>query len=197
MTFFCGSFRNLRSFPRSQKFLIANRIEAVLLDVLDLVIEAAYSKKKSTPHIKKPELFISVFTFYSGLIYDVSILGSPYKAMQVWKYRPLLLCKHLIFRHVLPEAMMCNLLKLFPSTVLQGLPALAGGTKMNILEIERMSMIDRLQAMEALWDSFKGEKSEIDSPEWHRDILEKRKRKIKNGKAEFISLEELRASRKS
>jgi len=34
-------------------------------------------------------------------------------------------------------------------------------------------------------------------PEWHQDILEERKRKIKNGKAEFISLEELRASRKS
>ena len=68
---------------------------------------------------------------------------------------------------------------------------------MNILEIEKMSMIDRLQAMEALWDSFMGEKPEIDSPEWHRDILEQRKKKIKNGKAEFISLEELRASRKS
>ena len=44
--------------------------------------------------------------------------GSPYKAMQVWKYRPLLLCKHLIFRYVLPEAMKCNLLKLLIRTVL-------------------------------------------------------------------------------
>jgi len=71
--------------------------------------------------------------------------------------------------------------------------SLEGGIKMNTLEIEKMSTIDR----EALWDSFMGEKSEIDSPEWHRDIIEERKRKIKNGKAEFISLEELRASRKS
>jgi len=45
--------------------------------------------------------------------------------------------------------------------------------------------------------SFIGEKSEIDSPEWHRNILDERKRKIENGKAKFISLEELRASRKS
>ena len=60
-----------------------------------------------------------------------------------------------------------------------------------------MSTIDRLQAIEALWDSFIGEKSEIDSPEWHRNILDERKRKIENGKAKFISLEELRASRKS
>ncbi|OPL09454.1 MAG: hypothetical protein AVO38_11040 [delta proteobacterium ML8_D] len=39
----------LDKFPRSQKFLIADRIETILLDVLDLLIEAAYSKKKSGP----------------------------------------------------------------------------------------------------------------------------------------------------
>jgi len=60
-----------------------------------------------------------------------------------------------------------------------------------------MSRIERLKAMEALWDSLIDEESEIESPEWHRDILEERKRKIETGKAEFISLEELRASRKS
>jgi putative addiction module component (TIGR02574 family) len=68
---------------------------------------------------------------------------------------------------------------------------------MNAQEIKKMSRIERLQAMEALWDSLIDEESEIESPEWHRDILEERKRKIETGKAEFISLEELRASRKS
>ncbi len=68
---------------------------------------------------------------------------------------------------------------------------------MNTLEIEKMSRIERLQIMESLWDSLIDEASEIESPEWHRDILEERKRKIENGKAEFISLEKLRASRKS
>lgn len=69
--------------------------------------------------------------------------------------------------------------------------------RMNTQEIKKMSRIERLQAMEALWDSLIDEESEIESPEWHRDILEERKRKIGTGKAEFISLEELRASRKS
>lgn len=68
---------------------------------------------------------------------------------------------------------------------------------MNTQEIKKMSRIERLQAMEALWDSLIDEESEIESPEWHRAILEERKRKIEAGKAEFISLEELRASRKS
>ena len=63
---------------------------------------------------------------------------------------------------------------------------------MNTLEIKKMSRIERLQAMEALWDSLLGEEVEIESPEWHRDILEERKRKIETGEAEFISLERLK-----
>ncbi len=60
-----------------------------------------------------------------------------------------------------------------------------------------MSRIERLQAMEALWDSLIDEESEIESPEWHREVLEERKRKIEAGTAEFISFEKPRASRKS
>ena len=68
---------------------------------------------------------------------------------------------------------------------------------MNAMEIKKMSKIERLQAMELLWDSLMDETSEIETPEWHRDVLEERKRKIQNGKAEFISLEKLKDSRKS
>jgi putative addiction module component (TIGR02574 family) len=67
---------------------------------------------------------------------------------------------------------------------------------MNIADIKKMSTIERLQTMEAIWDSLLYENSEIESPEWHEKILEKRKTKIKSGKAKFISLSELKASRK-
>jgi len=66
---------------------------------------------------------------------------------------------------------------------------------MNTIEIKNMSTIERLQAMEALWSSLMDEESEIESPQWHRNILEERKKKIENGEAEFISLEELKATR--
>jgi putative addiction module component (TIGR02574 family) len=66
---------------------------------------------------------------------------------------------------------------------------------MNTLEISRMSTIERLQTMEAIWDSLIHENSEIESPEWHRDILAARKLNIEEGKAEFISIEELRSKR--
>ena len=67
---------------------------------------------------------------------------------------------------------------------------------MDTQEIKKMSRIERLQIMEALWNSLIDEESEVESPEWHLDILAERKRKIETGKAEFISLEELRGSRR-
>ncbi|MDD5450405.1 MAG: diversity-generating retroelement protein Avd [Desulfovibrionales bacterium] len=36
----------LEKYPRSQKFLLADRIENLMLDTLELLIDAAYSKKK-------------------------------------------------------------------------------------------------------------------------------------------------------
>ncbi len=68
---------------------------------------------------------------------------------------------------------------------------------MSIEELKNMSRIERIRTMEALWDSLIEEESEIDSPDWHRDVLEDRKRKIESGEATFISLDKLRARRKS
>lgn len=41
----------LEKFPRSQKFILADRIETMMLDILELLIEAAYSRQKA--HILK------------------------------------------------------------------------------------------------------------------------------------------------
>ena len=64
---------------------------------------------------------------------------------------------------------------------------------MNTIEITQMSKVERLQTMEALWDSLIHENSEIESPEWHQDVLAARKKNIEEGKAEFRSIEELRS----
>ncbi|MCF6226594.1 MAG: addiction module protein [Xanthomonadales bacterium] len=64
---------------------------------------------------------------------------------------------------------------------------------MTIADISKMSVIERLQTMEALWDSLTGEPTEIKSPKWHEEILSERKEKIEGGLASFISLEELKS----
>ncbi|MEQ1559525.1 MAG: addiction module protein [Methylotenera sp.] len=61
------------------------------------------------------------------------------------------------------------------------------------INIKGMSKTEKLQVMEALWDSLIHEDSEIESPEWHQDILAGRQQKIAEGKAEFLTIEELKA----
>lgn len=63
---------------------------------------------------------------------------------------------------------------------------------MTIADISKMSIIERLKTMEALWDSLTHESAEIKSPDWHAEILSSRKKQIKNDKANFITLEELK-----
>lgn len=65
---------------------------------------------------------------------------------------------------------------------------------MDTREIRNMSRVERLAAMEALWDSLLEEQAEIESPDWHRDVLEERRRRIESGQAEFIAIEKLGAS---
>ncbi len=63
---------------------------------------------------------------------------------------------------------------------------------MTTIEIKKMSTIERLQAMEELWDALCHDDQEIESPTWHEEILEERRKRIKNGKAEFISIKDLK-----
>ena len=66
---------------------------------------------------------------------------------------------------------------------------------MNAIDIKNMNVPDRLQIMEALWNSFLTQESDIDSPQWHKDTLEERRKAIKGGKADFVSIKDLKASR--
>ena len=61
---------------------------------------------------------------------------------------------------------------------------------MSVTEIQKMSSVERLSTMEALWDAMCHEEKEPTSPDWHGDLLEARRAKIASGEATFISLEE-------
>jgi len=60
------------------------------------------------------------------------------------------------------------------------------------LEIERMTFAERLQAMELLWRSISSEPEKLESPAWHKKILEKRLAKVEAGKGEFFTLAQLK-----
>lgn len=66
---------------------------------------------------------------------------------------------------------------------------------MKIAELKKMSTSERLQAMEALWESLRYEGDVIEIPAWHEKILQERKARIAGGEAKFITLAELKRSR--
>ena len=59
-------------------------------------------------------------------------------------------------------------------------------------EVSRLSKTERLQALEWLWASLVKEQEDIESPEWHGEVLAARQAKADAGEAQFISVAELK-----
>lgn len=62
-------------------------------------------------------------------------------------------------------------------------------------QIKGMSVIERLQAMDQLWDSLSRCADEIPSPDWHQDVLAEAR--ALSGEAKFLTLAELRSRLRS
>jgi putative addiction module component (TIGR02574 family) len=55
-------------------------------------------------------------------------------------------------------------------------------------EVSQLSKAERLEAMELLWASLSKEQQDMESPEWHRQVLAARQAKVDSGKGEFLSV---------
>ena len=64
-------------------------------------------------------------------------------------------------------------------------------------QIEKMSVTERLQVMDQLWDSLNRDGAEIPSPDWHQDVLAERKERAQRGEAKFLTLDQLRTRLRS
>ncbi len=64
-------------------------------------------------------------------------------------------------------------------------------------QIESMSVTERLQAMDQLWDSLTRDGDEIPSPGWHQELLADRKARVQRGEAKFLTLDQLRSRLRS
>ena len=57
-----------------------------------------------------------------------------------------------------------------------------------------MTNQEKLSLMEELWISLDN-KEDLDSPRWHKEIIESRLQSVKDGTAEYISIDFLRNSK--
>ena len=63
---------------------------------------------------------------------------------------------------------------------------------MSIDEIKNLNIKERLILIDTIWETLESESNQVESPKWHKKPLEPRIEKIKNGQAEFISIDDLR-----
>ncbi len=58
---------------------------------------------------------------------------------------------------------------------------------MEILQkIKRLSHIDKLKVMEALWEELSGDEEKYDSPAWHEEILKETENRVSEGIEEVV-----------
>ena len=60
------------------------------------------------------------------------------------------------------------------------------------LLIDRMTVAEKLTAVEALWDALCRDEAQIPVQDWHKQILDERRRQIDAGEAKFADWETAR-----
>lgn len=53
-----------------------------------------------------------------------------------------------------------------------------------------MSVAEKIQVMELVWESLRQRPDEVPSPEWHQQVLEERPRRLASGEATISSWDE-------
>ncbi len=59
----------------------------------------------------------------------------------------------------------------------------------QILELEKMSVSEKIQMINHIWESIETEEKDFESPKWHNEVLLSRKENVDNGTTKFKSLE--------
>jgi putative addiction module component (TIGR02574 family) len=60
-----------------------------------------------------------------------------------------------------------------------------------------MTVAERMELMEKIWESLRLDEEELPVPDWHREILSERLKRMEEGMVETFSIEEVRRKLKS
>jgi putative addiction module component (TIGR02574 family) len=59
----------------------------------------------------------------------------------------------------------------------------------SLTVIRDLPLHEKLKMMEALWDGIAQQESQLDMPQWHKDLIDEREALVQSGKARFIDWE--------
>ena len=61
------------------------------------------------------------------------------------------------------------------------------------LPLKEMTLHEKLAAMELLWEDLTRSPESVESPSWHKDILDERRHQVAEGNAQFADWETAKA----
>lgn len=61
------------------------------------------------------------------------------------------------------------------------------------LNLKQMSRPEKVRLMEEIWQDLSADEQKVESPSWHGKIIAERVAKVEEGKATFLTLEQLEA----
>jgi Putative addiction module component len=67
------------------------------------------------------------------------------------------------------------------------------GMEISSLPIDRMTVKEKLLAMEALWDNLCRDEPQVPVQEWHTQLLDERRRQIEAGEMKFVDWDTAKA----
>ena len=65
---------------------------------------------------------------------------------------------------------------------------------MSITEIRELPLNEKLQIMEALWDDLRSRAEGVPVPEWHKDLLDARRKAVKGGQEDILEWNDVKRS---
>ena len=65
------------------------------------------------------------------------------------------------------------------------------------LPLKEMTLHEKLAAMESLWEDLARTPETIESPAWHKDILDERQKRLATGQSQFNEWEKAKADIRS
>lgn len=63
---------------------------------------------------------------------------------------------------------------------------------MSIDEIKKLNPKEKIMLINDIWESLESENITVESPSWHKEVLNERIKKMKNNELRYVSLEELK-----
>ena len=65
---------------------------------------------------------------------------------------------------------------------------------MSITEIRDLPLSEKLQIMEALWEDLRSRAEGVPVPEWHKELLDDRRKAVEAGKESILEWDEVKRS---